>query len=746
MTGRTARGILCIIAAWSAGVAAQPDDTWKRSVAHTISTTCAMRGLDLKAPLGVMPMDEHEGGYTPGIGNVTWETDDARNWREGWCALGVYCAPAPEDQGGTDSVIDSGHSFGSALGLYDQFRNLLFVRDLESGNAASTIAHETVHALQYQNFPALRAIHLWSNRDLAAAVNSAIEGDAHVVGSSFNQERRTTLCSMDPARTAANSAKWWRWQPDELTALQAFPHAFGSDMALREMVAHGPTAMDRLLREPPMSTLAVLKPELADADIDFIRLPEDFALEGCTPALRNTAGVVGIWGLLRQLGDAEAGGEELPAFLEAWRGDRFVHLSCPGDHDDELAWMTRWRTPEAAATFANRYRAVASALPAHGGVLGSVPEPTVYGQTVIVVTAGLRDAVSRIADSEVRALSRYGDWVDAGCFPDQTCYESDSEFERASNEFHCAPVEDPPRQLRDWLDRIRQARAVPEPAASAPSAILDELGTLDAFCAVNGGRNLDILTACRAISVGIRYVAQLDEYPDFKLLPYCLSEREFQQWVRSTYHANEARPHMEEKGFAGIYAVARASAAFAAAGFPGLHDLTAAPPLSTLALLRPGTDDIDLIGLPLDDIRDRGCEVTASDARGTLAIWRLLMDYGLLPEDDSLPAFLGDWKGDRLFHVRCQDDAQGDWAWISRWRTTHAASTFATHYRELTADALAEAELPVAVPVVEERTVWIIPAELRHLEPALKHGIEVREFQDFDGWVASGCFPQQSCN
>ena len=64
----------------------------------------------------------------------------------------------------------------------------------------------------------------------------------------------------------------------------------------------------------------------------------------------------------------------------------------------------------------------------------------------------------------------------------------------------------------------------------------------------------------------------------------------------------------------------------------------------------------------------------------------------------------------------------------------------------MTGDALAEAELPIAVPAVEDRTVWIIPAVLRHLEPALKHGIEVREFQDFDGWVESGCFPQQSCN
>ena len=229
------KAVLCIVAASSIGALAQQDEAWRRNVADTISATCAIRGLDLKAPLRVLPMDAFQGGYSPGIGSVTWEADHARMWREGWCALGVYCARDIASGGGGTSK----RGFARPAGLYDPERNVLFVRDFTDASAAATIAHEAVHALQHQHFPALRAIHLWRNRDLAAAANSAIEGDAHVVGWSFDPARRTMLCSMDPERATSSHAKWWQWQPDGLSALEAFPHVFGTEPALREVLAHG---------------------------------------------------------------------------------------------------------------------------------------------------------------------------------------------------------------------------------------------------------------------------------------------------------------------------------------------------------------------------------------------------------------------------------------------------------------------------------------------------------------------------
>ena len=730
---------LCFVAAASVGATAQQDDAWRRNVADTISATCAIRGLDLKAPLKVLPMDEFQGGYTPGIGSVTWEADHARIWRDGWCALGVYCArgAASHDAGSAEA------GFARPAGLYDPDRNVLFVRDVTDSRAAATIAHEAVHALQHQHFPDLRAIHLWRNRDLAAAANSAIEGDAHLVGWSFDPARRTMLCSMDPERATLSHARWWQWEPDGLSALEAFPHVFGTEPALREVLAHGHTAMDRVLREPPLSTLAVLTPALAETAVDFIRLPEQLPLDGCTPGLRNTAGVVGIWGLLRQHGDAEATAESLPALLEAWRGDRFVHLVCPGDRDDELAWLTRWRTPEAAAAFAARYRAIAGHLPTHGGVLGSVPAPVVTGRTVTVVTAGLRDAASQIARAEVRPFTRFGEWVGANCFPDSTCEDAAGKDDQAGNDFVCTPRE-PPDQLEAWLERIRRARSTtPEPEAALPG-LLTDVGELAAFCARNSTENADVLAACRAIYTGARYVAQLTRDPNYQRLPFCLTERQVRDWVRTTYYANDERPFSAEASFTGIYGIARATVAFAASGFAGLRDLTAAPPLSTLALLQPGRDDVALIGLPRDAVRDQGCEISASHAQGALAIWRLVLDDRRDAQDDALPGFLGGWKGDRLFQVRCTDGGT-DWIWISLWRTIGAATQFADRYRALSPADLAETELPVVSPVVDQRTVWITPSTLAHLRPVLKRGIEVREFAGFADWVASGCFPQKAC-
>ena len=237
----------------SAAAAASNATASSPSIVDAMEKACAVRGLTLSHPVDVRPMTTFQGGYTAGVGSVTWEREYAERWRNGWCALGVYCAsepaptPAPADRSGSGGTV-AATPLSQPAGLYDPQRNTLFVKDPESTTATDTIAHETVHALQYQNYPHLHAAHLWHNRDLAAAVNSAIEGDAHLVGWYFDPQRRLYLCSMDARHAAASHARWWRWTPTRLWAYEGFPHVFGPELALRHLLSAGRNGSNALLR------------------------------------------------------------------------------------------------------------------------------------------------------------------------------------------------------------------------------------------------------------------------------------------------------------------------------------------------------------------------------------------------------------------------------------------------------------------------------------------------------------------
>ena len=374
-----------------------------------------------------------------------------------------------------------------------------------------------------------------------------------------------------------------------------------------------------------------------------------------------------------------------------------------------------------------------------------MPESIVNGLVVILVTAGLSDSVAPIAESEVRTLSSFSEWVEADCFPDWSCQSNWTDFDQSENDILCGESQDSHSQLVDWLDRIRTARAADVQLSSGFSEVLERAENLDAFCGSNVTYGRDLTLACRTISSGSRYIAELTKDPNYRLMPFCLDEAQVGEWMRTLYYPNEVPPFLQEKSFGGIYGVARAAVALAASGFQGLHDTMADPPLSTLAFLQPGYRDVELIGLPHKGVQAQGCEVTDSKSQGALGIWRMLVRSGVLPEEEPMPALIGGWKGDRLVQVRCQGEEEGEWAWISRWRTSEAATTFAAHYPKLLLGDTGEVQLPMAEPIVEGSGVWIIPKALQHLESTLRNGIVVREFRNFEEWVESGCFPQESC-
>ena len=738
-----------LTATFTVATSASDPAPWRDLVDRTITETCAIRQLPMKRPVEIRPMTTFEGGYTKGIGSTVWEEHYAQAWRDGWCAVGVYCDSKDRSGNGTKATTNR------PRGLYDHSANVLYV-DVEADDYEGTVAHEFTHALQHQNFPALNALHLWYNRDLAAAGNAVIEGGAHVVGWSFRLEQRTRLCMMTADGDGARQPRWWGWSADDFNAHEMFPHAFGPAISLEALLAGGTSGLDALLADPPLSTLAVLRPAQS-GPVDFIRLAVDeldaaLAERNCEVGLRNTVGAVGIWGLLRTHGGAADDG--LPDFVDQWAGDRFVHLSCPNDHDDEIAWLTRWRTAQAAHEFARRFQAVAGRVVDYGGVLGAPPTALERDRSVIVATPGLAQVLERLAEPEVRTFSRYDDWIASGCFPQEACYDRDGDRDRPgpeSVEESCPLKTAPPLAFSDWLSRVRRARGPSSRPIADAESLAEAAGRLGVFCATNAVGNSDLKNACRSSYASVGYLTRLDADPEWRLLPACLGGRDFRAWLESSYYADADRPFASTAIVPTTYGAARAAGALETSGTAGLRSLLDSPPLSTLAVLRPDlSGPVTFFRMPRAELAERGCRVGAADSQGVLGIWNLLMDYGEVPEEDALPVFLMDWRGDRQAFIRCGDDEDSPapgWVWISRWASPQAAETFANHYRAIAPAAAEETGFPAFARVaVDQDTVWIVAPSLNELAPVLKDHLEMGTYSGFRDWVADGCFPRADCN
>ena len=712
---------------------------WPPIVAETIAETCAVRGLPLRRPLEVLPMAAFAGGYTPGVGSVVWQADHAAIWRRGWCALGIYCA-APTAKPQAASPL------AGPRGLYDPERAALYLAADGKAVPAATIAHETTHALQLQNHPRLAAIHLWHNRDLAAAANAALEGDAHIIGWAFDANWRLALCSMDPTYAEASQQRRWGWRPDSFWAHEGFPHVFGPRMALERQLEAGNSGVDELLRAPPLSTRRVLAPETPPGVV-FIDLAVDLrdkalAKRGCRKGLANTAGAVGIWGLLLKHGASDVGAAAMPGFLEAWQGDRFVHASCDGEQGDELAWLTHWRSANAAQEFARRYRDVAAAAASLGGVLGAVPKATRQGEQVLVTTPGLLPQQAALFAAPRRAFGDYGAWAASNCFPQRRCDTAPATPANAETALQCTGTT-PSSRLTGWLGRMRLARSRHREAT--PTLLAEtgvHAGRLAAFCVRNSVDNADLALACRAVVDGIRHWRSWQADRNWRLLPHCAGGTELKDWLRDGYHDDAPRPFTAAATFPGIHGPAFVAAAVASSGIAGLKRLATNPPLATGPLLGLPPAPVEFARAPKASLANAGCAVAAAEVRGALGIWTLLLDHGTGQGTNMPPPLLAHWRGDRQFYLRCGE--RGGWFWGSRWRHRHAARQFAAAYAALGA-TVAETGLRPGRPRRRGRTVWIEAEGLGRYADILSGGVEWRRFASWQDWLAAGCFPQEAC-
>ena len=124
-------------------------------------------------------------------------------------------------------------------------------------NERETLAHEIIHALQFQHFSpvaAYRKLGGWWNFDGRLALNSVIEGDAIVHTARLADQTRTIATADEPTEVPAPFVRTF-W----------FPYITGADWARAVLANHGVEQLNGYLSEPPPATTLILHPELAGA-------------------------------------------------------------------------------------------------------------------------------------------------------------------------------------------------------------------------------------------------------------------------------------------------------------------------------------------------------------------------------------------------------------------------------------------------------------------------------------------------
>lgn len=688
-------------------------------VEETVATACALRGLTAKRPILVRPMSEFAGGYTPGLGDVVWEESEAERWRAGWCAVGVYCAG--EDSDAADTPMRG------SRGLYDLEQDVVFVRNPGAPTSLGTVAHETVHALQHQNFPAaLSTPHPWDNRDLHSAVNAAIEGDAHLIGWWFKPSDRVLLCRMDPRTPRSVARGRWQWRPQAYSAHEQFAHVFGPALALRRWLEGGVVGVNDLLRDPPLSTRDVLK-DGRPRPVDFISLPEDpmgpeLTKRGCEIGLTNTVGTLGIWGLLALHDDASD--ETAPVLIDQWLGDRFVHVACPGERDDELAWLTRWRSAEAAREFAARYRTMAASILTHGSVLPAAPAPFQFERVVVIITPGLQPALNDLLATEVQTFADVDSWMASGCFPHGECDFGARPALPAAGEFQgaCAQEAGEKQRFDLWLRRAREEWRARD-AEGELNAIWEALAALPQLCPNKGAGQEDLAQACLAAHSGVH------------------------SWLgrQCSGHVSAGSAQEPTAGtdrweqFSELHGARLAERRAAEGGRAGVLALAASPPLSTLAIFRQQDTPVDFIALPSERLAALGCEVLSTHVQGVLGTWIYLTDSARIADAANPPAWLLDWRGDRFVHLRC-GERRGT-AWVTRWASEESARGFGA-----VVPFARDSDVLAHRTAAATHTVWTLSPEFAAIREAIRRVAEIRTYSTSSAWVEDGCFPAAICD
>ncbi len=380
-----------------------------------------LRDLEFREPVRLEVIDAERARRLLGPPETPESSSDLRAREEAYRALGAL-----------PPGVDLAQALASLrarelVGVYVSREKTLFVRQefaTTDGEGSLIVLHEMVHALQDQHFPRTFALlgELRHQEDLVTAITSVLEGDAtlatlygHESGGGRElpiAEHERDLMLAELRRSAAGSSV-----PLLLRASLVFPYAHGTVHAARTFAAEGNAGLDRSLEDPPLSSRDVLAG--SREPVEFVELPleqigRDVRAHGCEPGHHDVAGALRIGVLF------EAHGAELPAPLPLeWRGDRFLHLRCPGA--PELFWVVRFAAPSAAADFARHYQGISEEVARWAGHAGA-PRVRAHGRDVAIVTP-LADLFARpwLARTRFHAHGHLADWLANGCPGEPAC-------------------------------------------------------------------------------------------------------------------------------------------------------------------------------------------------------------------------------------------------------------------------------------------------------------------------------------
>ncbi len=265
---------------------------------------------------------------------------------------------------------------GQLAGYYEPADGTMYLAsDLAEDQAAETLSHELVHALQDQYWGlGPRSAYRNGQEDASSAASALAEGEATIATEdlvlSHEQPGRTTLDVRDDDLFTWLSSTLYAAKPSGIPqALEnsiLAPYIDGSRFVTARRREGGWTAVDEAWEAPPETTEQLLHPAKWRAREPAVALPDPSAPRGFTLVEANTYGEQG----LRLTFEEWMSPGAAAVAASGWGGDRSGLFERP-DGAMGLVWRVRFdeATREAPAAFAARaFSALAAALPRLGRV------------------------------------------------------------------------------------------------------------------------------------------------------------------------------------------------------------------------------------------------------------------------------------------------------------------------------------------------------------------------------------------